>query len=490
MITESPVLLILYNRPQHTRKLFNAVKNSSPRRLYISIDGPKHGDTFDQKLIAEVKSIVAFIDWKCEVKRLYRSENLGCKYGVASAISWFFENEKEGMILEDDCIPAPGFFQYCDWALKTYREWKGVMHINGNNFLADSSLYKHDVGFVPLAQAWGWASWADRWSQFELNPFYLEAGLVPANWQLSLTGRLSKLADLQDLKRGVNTWDYQWQITILNKRGMVLSYKENLVCNIGFGENATHTHKKDARMELPVGIFSAPTTDTSLELNKILTSHYERKMSLHSFRKIILYISRSAVSFFKHQLRIVICKVLFFDCTPIIVSSVGRAGSEMLSKSIARSLVKSRFFYLPCFIQNHISKLALIFCAKIDNNMGRHGCPIIKSHDLYSEKITASYKFIFTFDDRLATVISAANQGKKHGSIWIEKHTFHLQGRGHPYELFEKDIFNYEQQMISWKKAPGLSIHYSAIWDNKNKISSYLGFPLYLPKKLPRQSQS
>src|SRR4051794_16793681 len=117
----SPLLFIIFNRPDTTQKVFDQIKKAKPTRLYVAADGPRITRTSDYILCKQTRNIVNDIDWDCEVKTLFREKNLGCKEAVSSAITWFFENEEEGIILEDDCLPADSFFKFCDLLLEKYR---------------------------------------------------------------------------------------------------------------------------------------------------------------------------------------------------------------------------------------------------------------------------------------------------------------------------------------------------------------------------------
>ncbi|MBW2664638.1 MAG: hypothetical protein JRD93_22400 [Deltaproteobacteria bacterium] len=164
----------------------------------------------------QVRRIATQVDWDCEVKTLFREKNLGCRIGVSSAIDWFFENEN-------------------------------IWHICGNNFgLRYEGKYESHC-FGSFAQVWGWATWRDRWQQREMNPFYLEQLSSPEQWSVKFLNKLNKLVHLDKLKKGLDTWDYQWQITILNHSGLVVYPVANLISNIGDGLVATHTKRDDGR---------------------------------------------------------------------------------------------------------------------------------------------------------------------------------------------------------------------------------------------------
>ena len=118
---DAPVLFLVFNRPDVTMRVFEAIRHARPRRLYVAADGPRAGISSETGKCEQTRQIATQVDWDCEVKTLFRSENLGCRVAVSSAIDWFFENEPEGIILEDDCLPHPTFFHFCQELLERYQ---------------------------------------------------------------------------------------------------------------------------------------------------------------------------------------------------------------------------------------------------------------------------------------------------------------------------------------------------------------------------------
>ena len=165
--TSSPVLFIIYNRPETTRQTFEAIKNVQPQRLYIAADGPKTNK--DIPLCAETKEILQSINWLCDIKTLFRENNLGCKKAVSSAISWFFDQEEMGIILEDDCLPAVDFFIFCDEMLQKYKDKDEISIISGCNFQHGKKRGDFSYYFSHLTHIWGWASWRRVWNDYSLN---------------------------------------------------------------------------------------------------------------------------------------------------------------------------------------------------------------------------------------------------------------------------------------------------------------------------------
>lgn len=152
---ETPVLFTVFNRPACTRRVFEAIRRAAPRRLFIACDGPRPERPEEAPLVSQVRGIVAEVDWECEVATLFREENLGCRNAMSSAISWFFSEVEEGIILEDDCLPDPTFFRYCRELLERYRDDERVMNISGVNSLLRGAELGDNYYFSRYPHIWG-----------------------------------------------------------------------------------------------------------------------------------------------------------------------------------------------------------------------------------------------------------------------------------------------------------------------------------------------
>lgn len=255
----TPVLLVIFNRPETTRQVFEAIRNAKPPRLYIAADGPRPEVASDLEQCAKAREIVRDVDWDCKVKTLFRDKNLNCGVGPSSAFTWFFEHEEEGIILEDDCVPSQSFFWFCQELLERYRDDTRVMHIGGNNFLngwqkdSDYSYYFSHCGHV-----WGWATWRRAWKKFDFQIKLYERARKEhyfhdffAN-RFEKTYRLNKFNKTRSRNGSTDWWDYQWDFARYIHSGLAIVPNKNLVRNIGFGSMATHTqngNSKDAHME-------------------------------------------------------------------------------------------------------------------------------------------------------------------------------------------------------------------------------------------------
>jgi len=241
------VLLVIFNRPDTTRRVFEAIREAKPPRLYIAADGPRPGVASDQQKCAEARLIADEVDWDCDVKTLFSETNLNCGVGPSSAFTWFFEHEEEGIILEDDCLPSLSFFWFCEELLARYREDRRIMHIGGNNFLngwQKDSAYSYY--FSKSGHIWGWATWRRAWNMFDYS-IHLYNELKQKNYFDSLfSGSLEKYYRLRKFDKTVNSarvdwWDYQWDFARYANSGLAIVPKINLVKNLGFGKDATHT---------------------------------------------------------------------------------------------------------------------------------------------------------------------------------------------------------------------------------------------------------
>jgi len=239
----TPVLFLIFNRPDTTQQVFNAIREAQPRQLFIAADGPRP-QKGEEELCKQARQVVQQVDWYCEVKTLYRENNLGCKIAVSQAIDWFFQQVEEGIILEDDTLPVPYFFEFCSALLDQFRGDNNVMHISGANFQfgLKRNNGRYYLSRYPLI--WGWASWRRAWQHYDNRILDDEKQI-----EQTLTGSMKRKADIAFYKdimlkvkaNQIDTWDYQWLYAVLKNKGVCLTPKDNLVKNIGFDDRATHT---------------------------------------------------------------------------------------------------------------------------------------------------------------------------------------------------------------------------------------------------------
>jgi glycosyltransferase involved in cell wall biosynthesis len=250
---EKPVLFLIFNRPDQTKAVFEQIRKIRPARLFIAADGPRSHVPEDRIKCREAREIINQIDWKCDLKLLFREKNLSLKEGVSSAINWFFANVEEGIILEDDCLADESFFNYCSELLDHYRDNEQIMHINGTNFLLGNEFdFDGSYYFSKICHPWGWATWKRAWLKYDIEMKGLDS-FLDQNKLSEYTTNQNAIKFYGDsftktAAGKVNTWDYQWFFSVWKNDGIVISPAINLVTNIGFGKDATHTNYKYTRL--------------------------------------------------------------------------------------------------------------------------------------------------------------------------------------------------------------------------------------------------
>jgi hypothetical protein len=246
----TPVLLLIFNRPETTRKIFEVIRKVKPKKLFIAADGPRKDRVGEHEVCATTRAIVVNgIDWDCEVQTLMRDDNLGCGIAPAEAISWFFSQVEEGIILEDDCLASESFFVFCEELLGRYAQNEEVMHISGNNFQFGKKWGEGSYYFSHYVNAWGWATWRRAWEHYDfMMKSYSEEtidDILKKNLSTKTERKFWK-SHFEQVKNGKrkDIWDYQWVYAIWKQNGLTIIPNTNLVSNIGFDSNATHTFDK------------------------------------------------------------------------------------------------------------------------------------------------------------------------------------------------------------------------------------------------------
>ncbi len=279
-----PILFIIFNRPETTRRVFEAIRSIKPARLFIAADGPRSSKPEEGKLCQEAREVATEIDWPCETKTLFREKNLGCKDSVSSAISWFFQNVEEGIILEDDCLPNQSFFLFCQELLERYRDEGRIMHISGLNLQFGEQFGQGSYYFSHFPHIWGWATWRRAWKKYDIEMRGLEK-LVTSNKAYALfeDRRMSRFLNslfLHVRDKKIDTWDAQWAYSIMNASGIAITPNINLVENIGFGNNSTHTNEKSSKL----GQKSSPLSKITHPIETIVNKEADSRL----FKKVYL----------------------------------------------------------------------------------------------------------------------------------------------------------------------------------------------------------
>ena len=253
---ETPVALIVFNRPEQTKRVFTAVAAARPARLLLIADGPRPDRKGEQELCDEVRRIVSAVDWPCKVETNFAKENLGCRRRVISGLDWVFSLVEEAIILEDDCLPDPSFFPFCAELLNRYRNRCEVALIAGCNPLEKRYPFKYSYSFSTMPMIWGWATWRRVWQNYDEHlkawPEIKSDGLLNLIFpNEKIVMYWTEIFDGLYDGTGPNTWDYQLVYTCLIRNWLTIVPRRNLIENIGVGPDATHTRRADPGLTIP-----------------------------------------------------------------------------------------------------------------------------------------------------------------------------------------------------------------------------------------------
>jgi hypothetical protein len=258
----TPVALLLFNRPETTRRVFDEIRRARPQKLLVVADGPRPGHPEDAAQCAAAREVVACVDWPCEVLTNYAETNLGCKRRVSSGLDWVFEQVEEAIILEDDCLPHPTFFRFCQELLEKYREDDRVFHISGDFFRTAGARNRYSYFFSRYNFIWGWASWRRAWKHYDVEmklwPEIRDGKRLEAFFGDEAEARQFTEPFQQVYEGKVDTWDYQWGFAMWAHGGLSIRPNVNLISNIGFGAGATNTTAASPNANLPTAAMEFP----------------------------------------------------------------------------------------------------------------------------------------------------------------------------------------------------------------------------------------
>lgn len=300
---DTPILFLVFNRPDTTKRVFTEIRRARPKRLYLASDGARDRVPGEREKVDAVREwVLNKIDWDCDVKTLFRSENLGCKRAVSGAISWMFSMEERGIILEDDCLPDPSFFSFCEEMLERYENAEQVMSISGYNPLG-AVAWSDDIIFSKYFFSWGWATWAKSWAAYDQEfSDYLKlqySGKLSAVYPGPLERAIRSRRIGACLNGGVDSWAIPWNVTHHMRHSLSIVPASSLINNIGFSDtDATHTkanvwdviffgHASASRKNVSSAGYLDPKED------KRFTRKFLRREAVRSMLKIMAEKSKS-----------------------------------------------------------------------------------------------------------------------------------------------------------------------------------------------------
>jgi len=275
-----PVLVLAFNRVDHIEQSMKAIQEYRPERLYLECDGARqHKDGEVDAVEATRKKMLEMVTWPCEVKTLFREENLGCAKAVFGAVSWFFENEEYGIIVEDDIILSQDFFHLCEELLPRYKDCEQVMHINSQNYAPQNfkdCFSSNEYTFAKAMYCWGWASWARAWNKMDMSmhtwPKFKKLNMIKYFGIFKTFVQIWYWhGDFSRIKKGISSsWATRWNYSIVDNNGLCISPCANLSMNIGM-DGGTHYARKSSNpyRHLKIGRINGPlSAKTKLVLDK------------------------------------------------------------------------------------------------------------------------------------------------------------------------------------------------------------------------------
>jgi hypothetical protein len=292
-----PIVFIIFNRPEPTQIVFDVIAQIRPTHLLVIADGPRASRTEDKELCQRVRSIADQVTWDCEVSVNFAEENLGCQKRIISGLDWAFSLVAEAIILEDDCLPDLSFFPFCEQMLERYRDDPRVGMISGTNFVQKKLKTEYSYFFSQTIHIWGWATWRSSWQRYDRHlsrwPEIKRARLlsevfddprVAAYW----TERFDEMYS----GTGPNTWDYQWVYTNLVNHSLSIVPRVNLVTNIGFGPDATHTVASGDGLKVETEQIDFPLLHPPSLLPLRSMDRIDQKLNVHTLLQKFAYKAR------------------------------------------------------------------------------------------------------------------------------------------------------------------------------------------------------
>lgn len=245
---KTPVAIIIFNRYDNAIQVFQKVKKMQPSDFFVIADGPRQNKVGEKEKCEEARSIVNLVDWPCTVHKIFSDENMGCAKRVTSGLNEVFKTVETAIIFEDDCIPSESFFPFCDELLERYKDNEKIMLISGNNKTLTNKTVDESYFFSKQVLIWGWATWRRAWQNMDLQmsawPKLKKEKLVNTLYKKSSWRYYWRSSFDYVYKGRTNSWAFPWVLSVWNANGLSVIPKVNLIRNVGFSEDATHTSGK------------------------------------------------------------------------------------------------------------------------------------------------------------------------------------------------------------------------------------------------------
>jgi hypothetical protein len=257
--TNAAVAFFIFRRPETTSRVFAEIRKARPKKLYVIADGAREGKPEEQELVRRTRDVVSEIDWPCQVTRVYAEQNLGLRQRIFTGLDHVFSKEDSAIVLEDDCLPSQSFFRFCSELLETHEENEKVALVSGFNFAPPNRL-DADYFYSTSTYIWGWATWARTWNEFRASP-QVESWTRQDTEEIKGTFaskiQMREFLGMMAIADTLNTWDISLAVWIRQAQRLTIVPRLNLVENIGFGAEATHTKFEAFDVQIPSSNYSA-----------------------------------------------------------------------------------------------------------------------------------------------------------------------------------------------------------------------------------------
>jgi hypothetical protein len=281
----TPVAFIIFNRPDTTARVFAEIAQAKPPKLLVIGDGPRTSREGEAQRVAQTRAIIEQVNWPCEVLTNFSDTNMGCRKRVSSGIDWIFQQVEEAIILEDDCLPEPSFFQFCQEMLERYRDDQRIGMISGDNFQFGRRYSQDSYYFSKYVHIWGWATWRNRWQAYDVdmtqwplvrNQDRLESLVMAIDEAPYWSRRFERV-----YQGKIDSWAYPWVFSNWMEGRLSITPSVNLISNIGFGADATHTTNSSPLANLPTEAILFPLTHPVIRARNVIADHINDR---HCFR--------------------------------------------------------------------------------------------------------------------------------------------------------------------------------------------------------------
>jgi hypothetical protein len=255
-LLSTPVVLLIYKRPETTRKVLEVLSKVNPGKLFIIADGASKDSIDEINQVKRTRDLIEKIDWQCDLYKNYSEEHLGLRRRVVSGLNWVFDREENAIILEDDCVPDISFFQFCKELLNHYSDDERIMVISGDNYQKGRRRTPYSFYFSRYNHCWGWATWKRAWEYYD-DEISLWPQIRDEGWLRDIFGKNNNVEKYWTrifnsvYDNEIESWAYRWTYSCWMQSGLTILPNVNLVTNIGFGDQATHTRYKTSKADQP-----------------------------------------------------------------------------------------------------------------------------------------------------------------------------------------------------------------------------------------------